>query len=69
MSDPVVTARSRLGGRIRLGSPPELVEQARQELVAAKVERSINQALGSAPPLTAEDRERLAMLLLKGGAQ
>ena len=66
MSDPVISARSRLGGRIRLGSSPELITEARQELAAAKLERAINEAIASAPPLADSARERLAMLLLKG---
>lgn len=65
MSDPVVVARSRLGGAVRLGTPAAQ-RAARQELAAAKLERAINEAIAAAPPLTDEARERLAMLLLRG---
>ena len=68
MSNPVQVAGGRLGGRIRLGCSPELIKEARQELAAAKLEQAINAAIESAPPLTDSARERLAMLLLKGGA-
>lgn len=66
MSDPVIIARARLGGRISLGSSPELVIEARQELTAAKLERHIREVIAAAPPITDSQREKLAMLLLRG---
>ncbi len=68
MSDPIIRARSRLGGRIRLGSSPALIEEARQDLVAAKLERAICDALAADPPLADDERKRLGVLLLSGGA-
>jgi hypothetical protein len=73
MSNPVQIAVGRLAEaqRVRPNRPldPQRVADARNELVAAKTERAIREALRpDAPyePLRAEDRERLATLLLEG---
>lgn len=68
-TDPVVLARNKLSalhvGRKRGRVPdPVAVAEARRELTAAHVERAIQKALGAAPPLTAEQREHLAALLI-----
>ncbi|WP_350258328.1 hypothetical protein [Scrofimicrobium sp. R131] len=40
---------------------------ARTALEAAKLERQIHKVVAAAPPLSAAQRERLAMLLIGGG--
>lgn len=67
MSDPVLTARSKLGAAARFGTAHD-VESARRELNAALIERSIRAAIAATPPLTVEHRRHLAALLLDGGA-
>ncbi len=42
-------------------------DQARAAYQAAKLEDYIRRAVDSAPPLTAEQRDRLALLLTRGG--
>ena len=42
---------------------PLKIEQARRNLAAAQAEKAIRQALATAPPLTAEQRNQLAGLL------
>lgn len=67
--DPVSSASGRLAGLHRYGTPdPVAVADARRELTAAHVERTIQRALAAAPPLTADQRARLAALLV-GGAK
>ncbi len=68
MSSRVQVARSRLGGAVRLGTP-QAQQAARQELAAAKLERVICDALAADPPLPDDERKRLGLLLLTGGAQ
>jgi ABC-type branched-subunit amino acid transport system substrate-binding protein len=50
---------------------PEALADARRTLTAAMAEQAIRRALAAAPPLTDEQRERLAALLRapKGGAR
>lgn len=68
-SDPVYSARSRLANLHVGGHPdPHQVTEARRDLSAAHVEKAIAKALAAAPPLTAEQRSRLAGLLA-GGAR
>jgi hypothetical protein len=52
--------------RYRSSDDPVVVE-ARRDLRAAKLEEYIERTVGEAPPLTSEQRDRLA-LLLRGGA-
>lgn len=66
MSDPVLVARGRVAQASRFNNR-EALDAAKRELEAAKLERYINQALAAAPPLSAAQRERLAMMLLGGG--
>ena len=54
-------ARNRLGGHARAN--PAAVDSARRDLTAAVLEQHIRRAVDAAPPLTAEQRERLALLL------
>jgi hypothetical protein len=66
-TDPVLIARNRLAG-LHVGRTPDpaAVREARQELTFAKVERSIAEALDVDPPLTTDQRSRLAALLTAG---
>jgi hypothetical protein len=61
--DPAVAiTRSRVGTAAKGGDPKRL-EDARRELAAAKLADYINRTIRSAPPLTPEQRDRLAVLL------
>lgn len=53
--------------RSRSATDPDLVE-ARSRLRAARLEDHIKKALEDAPPLTTEQRERIARLLVGGAA-
>lgn len=64
-TDPVMKARSRVGVAARVGTPDQLA-QAKRELTAANCERAIQKALAAAPPITADQRSRLAGLLTGG---
>lgn len=60
--------RRRLAGRLAIASrrTPELVEDLRRDLKAQALEDHIRALVDTAPPLTGEQRERLAALLLSG---
>ena len=62
--DPVATwaARVRNLQRADRRNPAALAE-ARRNLAEAKLERAIREAVDAAPPLTTEQRERLASIL------
>lgn len=64
----MTTGRARIASLTRSRKPddPELVA-ARRDFKTARLEDYIAQTVDSWPPLTAEQRDRLA-LLLKGGA-
>ena len=69
--DPVHSARGRLAYSSRtdiVQHDPNAVSNARRELTAAKLERSVREALAAAPPLTTEQRETIARLLRMGGS-
>jgi hypothetical protein len=53
--------------RDRLPDDPDLVD-ARQNLAALKIEDHVRRVISEAPPLTDEQRERIAALLRAGGA-
>jgi hypothetical protein len=55
-------ARNRLGGLIRQGAPPEQVDAARRDLLAAVAEDHARQAASA--PLTAAERSKLASIIL-----
>ena len=66
----VLAARSRLGNAVKRatadGSPPEAhqaVVDARRELAAVKLADYIERTVAAAPPLTGEQRARLAQML------
>lgn len=63
-----LAARNRLGAVVRHHpNDPERVSAARADLAAAKLEEYIARVVATAPPLTVEQRDRLAVLL-RGGA-
>ncbi|APX32403.1 hypothetical protein BH708_06345 [Brachybacterium sp. P6-10-X1] len=64
-SDPVHLARSAVANAVRTRQDPT---PARQQLKEAKLTRWIDEALATAPPLTDEQRHRLAAMLT-GGAR
>lgn len=67
----VYAARSQVAVLYQRGNKPAKAEadKARRALTEAKLERAVQQALASAPPLTSEQRERIAQLLTVGGAK
>ena len=70
ITDPVIAARGRLGGLLRAGKPdPVAVAEARRELTTINCEAAIQRALAAAPPITADQRARLAALLTSGGSK
>ena len=62
---PAQQARDRLALAARQGTPDEIVI-ARRELAEANLEQHIREVVDAAPPLTAAQRERLALLLNPG---
>lgn len=62
MASSVFKARSRAGVAARTGDSAALAE-ARRDLAAAKLEQYIERTVAEAPPLTAEQRDRLAGIL------
>lgn len=62
MSDPVLTARSRVALATRHGNI-EAATAARRDLTAAKLARAIDEALAAEPALTQERRFELALRL------
>jgi hypothetical protein len=67
MSQAAIHARNRLGGTIRLKpNDREALAAARLELRAAKLEDYIVRTVEQAPPLTDEQRARLAAILAPG---
>lgn len=59
-------ARNRLGAAARRNSTPEVIEQARRDLNEAVAADRIREAVAAWPPLTDEQRSRLALLLHPG---
>lgn len=66
MPDPVLSARGRTGHAKRSGNP-SLIEAAYRDLAAAKLEQYIERVVSAAPPLTSEQRDKLAALLRPAG--
>lgn len=70
--DPVVAARSALGVAMRNiasrggTADPATIATLRRNLAAAKLERTIRQALETPPLMTTEQRRHLAHLLTHG---
>lgn len=63
------SARARVASLTRSRTPddPELVN-ARQDLRALRLEDHVRKVVSEAPPLSNEQRERIAALLRAGGA-
>jgi hypothetical protein len=61
-------ARHAALARYRPADDPALVE-ARRDLRAARLQHAVSEAVAAAPPLTGEQRRRIAALLTGGGAR
>lgn len=70
MSDPVLVARSALArAHMRIGNRPpdlELIAELERDLRAAKLERHVREVMAAEPPLTADQLQRLVLMLLGG---
>lgn len=66
MDPAVATAIAGVARAVKTGDP-DIELSARQRLTAAKLERHIRDAL--AAPLSDRDRNRLAVMLARGGAE
>jgi hypothetical protein len=67
--NPVFLAATRVARASRpgcRGSDPEDLAAARRALTEAKLERAIREAVAAAPPLTQEQRDKLALILVRG---
>lgn len=62
MPSPVLQARARLGVAARTRDLPQ-IETARRNLAAAKLEDYVARVVAEAPPLTEDQRTRIAALL------
>lgn len=68
-TSPVRVARGRLAAAVRHhGDDIAAVDTARRTLRAANLEDHIRRTVAAAPPLTADQRDRLALLLRGGGS-
>lgn len=67
MDPKIAKSRSALGVAVRLGDQ-HAARCARQDLAAAKIEDFVQRTVAAAPPLTPEQRDRIASLLRAGGA-
>lgn len=67
MSDTWTTARARLAATRRHHPTADLTAE-RQALRVARAEEYVRRLIDEAPPLTVEQRERLAVLLRSGDA-
>ena len=67
-TDPVIAARNKLAS-LSKWSPDDhaAINDARRALTEAKLERHVREALAAAPPLTDDQRSRIARLLTGGG--
>lgn len=68
MSASVLTATAAVA-RAAKSKDPDRVAEARRNLAEAKIAAAISEAIASAPPLTADQRVRLASILNSGGAR
>jgi hypothetical protein len=55
-----------LGGRAKTGAPPEAIEAARADLAAANAVAAARRIVAAWPPLSAETRAELAVIILSG---
>jgi hypothetical protein len=63
-TDPVRTASGRIAYHSRRDGNPAKLTEARRDLAAAKLERHIREAVAAAPPLSDDQKHRLAALLV-----
>jgi predicted O-methyltransferase YrrM len=63
----VAHQKARVAGLTKVGADPERINEARAALKAAGLEARIKRDVASWPPLSAEDRADLAVLLLHPG--
>ena len=61
------TERARLGLQTRIGAPAEEITETRRRMRALQLEEHVLRVLGGSPPLSEEQRERIADLLRAGG--
>lgn len=61
------TERARLGLQTRNGAPVEEITETRRRMRALQLEEHVLRVLAGAPPLSTEQRERIAALLRVGG--
>jgi hypothetical protein len=66
--DPIGVAQGHIAyySRRDVGDPAKVTE-ARREIAALKLAKYIQNVLATAPPLSQETRDKLAMLLIRGG--
>jgi hypothetical protein len=65
-ASPAVKARNRLATATRLGKTDE-IKAARRDLAATKIEQYVKEVVADAPPLTAEQADRISALLRPAG--
>ena len=63
----VGTAKARVAVYTRDHRPPEQIEAARTQLREANAEAKVREVVAGWPPLSAETRAELAVILLSGG--
>lgn len=71
MSSQTLRHRNRVAALVRHNHEPDSPEviDARRDLAEAKITDAIERAVASAPPLTPDQLNRLARLLMNGGAE
>lgn len=70
MTNPVLSARNRLVGLYRFGTPdPVALVAAQRNLTIAKAERAITEVLDAKPALTPEQLSALAAMLVGGASK
>ena len=61
--------RSQIANAVKVGRPAAELRELRAEFAALKLAEYIARVVAEAPPLTNEQRDRLALLLRGGDAQ
>jgi len=71
MSSQTLRHRNRVAALVRHEHDPDSPEviSARRDLAESKIADAISRAVASAPPLTPEQCNRLARLLMNGGSE
>jgi hypothetical protein len=65
-SESITTLRARVAGLTRRNASAARITDAKRELKNAVLQAAIDEAVSTAPPLSASQRERLALLLCPG---